>query len=144
MSKNTKASRRIEFYNRFQKLGLSFDEIETLRRAEMTLHRWSGLECGDANEYASWAIERDEVTQKPFMVRYSHNEAKSRKTPIADRESGALKRIAKVLESHPDLAYYYQTDPRGCALYLLRKGIDILPGESIDSVYTRGFAVCRD
>lgn len=36
---------------------------------------------------------------------------------------------------------YQQTDPRGCALYLIRPG-DIPAGESVEAYYTRGLAVC--
>lgn len=39
---------------------LSFDDANTLRRAEKTLRRWAELECGDSNDFSSWAIEREE------------------------------------------------------------------------------------
>lgn len=45
------------------------------------------------------------------------------------------------MTNYPQLRAYIQGDPRGCALYILRAD-DIGPGESIDSVYTRGIAVC--
>ena len=35
---------------------------------------------------------------------------------------------------------YHQTDPRGCALYLLTRAQ--LGADNIESVYTRGLAVC--
>lgn len=49
---------------------LSFDDANTLRRAELTLQRWAALECGDGNDYASWSIERDEQTGLPYRVTY--------------------------------------------------------------------------
>jgi hypothetical protein len=112
-------------------IAASLAQAETLRRAEMTLHRWAELECGDGNDFASWAIERDEETGKPFMCRYPHA-GKSSRSPIADREAGALRRVAavcKALNCH----YYHQTDPRGCALYVSAEPLT-------DSDYTRGIA----
>ena len=97
-------------------VSLSFDQAHTLRRAELTLHRWAELECGDGNDYCSWGIERDEVTDKPYMVTHPHN-GKSRRHAIPDREAGALKRVAALCKS-ANLYFYHQTDPRGCALYV--------------------------
>lgn len=124
--------------------GFNYQEIEALLRIERTLSRWSELECGDGNDYASWAIERDEETEKPYMVRhiYGHGNGQTRtvKTPIADREKGALKRLATIMESHPDFVTYHQGDPRGCALYIVKKSE--LNGSDIHANYTRGIAVC--
>lgn len=93
-------------------INVDFDVAHTLRRAELTLHRWGELECGDGNDYASWAIERDETTGKPYMCRYPHNGKMSR-YPVPDREKGALRRVAAT-----GLHFYHQTDPRGAALYV--------------------------
>lgn len=129
---------------RLESAGFSFDEAMKLRRIEKTLQRWSELECGNGNDYASWAIERDEETEKPYMVRhiYSHGNGQDRtiKTPIADREKGALKRLAKIMEAHPDFLPYHQGDPRGCALYIVKHSD--LNGSDIHANYTRGIAVC--
>jgi hypothetical protein len=110
---------------------LSFAQANTLRRAQLTLRRWYELECGDGNDYASWAIERDETTDKPYMVRYPHD-GKPHRSRIADREKGALARIERICESE-GLTYYHQTDPRGCALYVSREPLP-------DNDYTRGVA----
>lgn len=107
-------------------------QASILRRAERTLHRWSEQECGDGNAYASWAIERDETTGKPYRVTYPHTGATYR-TRIADAEKGALKRVGKVctaLGAH----FYYQTDPRGCALYVSMEPLTA-------NAYTNGVAV---
>ena len=50
-----------ELQRRLERRGIiaTIEQAATLRRAEMTLHRWAELECGDGNDYASWAIERD-------------------------------------------------------------------------------------
>lgn len=107
------------------KLGLSHDEATQLRRIEMTLSRWSELECGNSNQYTSWAIERDEETGRPFMVTHGYDYGTGSpitRTPIADREAGALKRLKAIMARHPKLWYFHQSDPRGCALYVGRKG----------------------
>lgn len=116
-----------------RRLGIPTAAAATLRRAEMTLHRWAELECGDGNDYASWAIERDDDTGKPYMARYPRNGPASR-TAIADRETGALRRVAAVC-AELGLYYFHQGDPRGCALYVSREPID-------GSNYTNGMAVC--
>ena len=63
-----------------------------------------------------------------------------RRYPIPDRECGALRRLGKLMDNHPHLVAYYQTDPRGCSLYILRR-VDV-GTEDISSIYTRGVAVC--
>jgi hypothetical protein len=114
-------------------VSLSFDQANTLRRAEITLHRWAELECGDANEYASWGIERDSETDKPYMCRYANN-GKNNKWRIPDREAGALRRVRQVCKD-AGLHFYHQTDPRGCALYVSNEPLP-------DNDYTRGIACC--
>ena len=125
-------------YRLMQQLGargisLSFDEVNTLRRAQITLHRWAELECGDGNDYASWAIERDETTGHALMVTYPH-QGNVRRRRIADKETGALRRI-KAICSKWGIYFYHQTDPRGCALYVSNEPLP-------DHNYTRGVAIC--
>jgi len=134
-----------ENYARLQRnlcaLGFTFNEVDALRRIEMTLQRWHELECGNGNDYASWCISRDETTGKPYMETHP-NAGKSYRRPIADREAGALKRLDAIMASRKRrLVAYVQGDPRGCALYIVRKR-DIPKGESVDAWYTRGIAVC--
>lgn len=137
---NTKTRNMIALFDRLRDLGFTLEEAAALRRIEMTLHRWAEHECGDSNDKYSTCLERDEETGKPFWCVYWHDENKVRKTPCADREKGALKRLQAIMANHPDLAYYHQGDPRGCALYIVRKS-DLSGGLSIDSCYTRGIAV---
>lgn len=115
-----------------RRLGIPVDAARTLRRAELVLHRWAEQECGDGNDYASWSIERDETTGKPYRALYPH-QGQSSRTLIADREAGALRRVRQVC-TELGLHYYHQTDPRGCALYVSREPLT-------DSDYTRGVAV---
>lgn len=100
-------------------ISLSFADVNTLRRAELTLTRWSEAECGDSNDFASFSIERDEQTGKPFRVIYPHT-GKRRSYPIPDREAGALRRVREVCDRN-GLHFYHQGDPRGCALYVSRE-----------------------
>lgn len=125
-------------YGLMQQLGargisLSFDEANTLRRAEKVLRRWAELECGDGNDYASWAIERDEQTSIPYLCRYPHD-GEMHRTRIADREKGAIRRVAAIC-SKWGMYFYHQTDPRGCALYVSNEPLP-------DHNYTRGVACC--
>jgi hypothetical protein len=125
-------------YGLMQQLGargisLSFDEANTLRRAEKVLQRWAEQECGDGNDHCSWAIERDEKTGVPYKVVYFNSGHDSRYR-IADREAGALRRVAAICKAH-GLHFYHQTDPRGCALYVSNEPLP-------DHNYTRGVACC--
>lgn len=124
------------------RLGFTSDEAYALRRIEMTLSKWGEGECGDSNDFCSTMIERDETTGKPFRVIMRHSEppSKARRFAIPDKEAGALKRLAKMMEAHPDLVPYHQGDPRGCCLYICRRS-DIGDGD-LSSLYTRGVAVC--
>jgi|SRR3989304_3123249 len=115
-----------------RRLGFTTDESVQLRRISMMLHRWYELECGIDNG----CIERDEETQKPYWLN-SHN---MRRSPIADRERGAEKRLTKIMAAHPALKPYLQTDPRGAALYILRPG-DVPEGQDEAAYYTRGVCV---
>jgi len=112
-------------------ISASFDDANTLRRAQLTLHHWAELECGDSNDYASWSIERDEHTDLPYLYTHPHK-GEFRKCRIADREAGALKRVAEVCK-RIGAHFYHQTDPRGCALYVSNEPLP-------DHDYTRGVA----
>lgn len=117
------------------------EQVSILRCAEMTLHRWAEQECGDGNDYGSWCITRDETTGKPYREYHPNNGNTVTRTLIADREAGALKRIAKVC-AEIGAQFYHQTDPRGCALYVYKA--DAVPaGSNIDSLYSSiGAAIC--
>jgi len=131
---------RHRIYNALQSVGFTFDECEKLRRISMTLHRWHELECGNSNNYASWAIERDEKTEVPYLVTHHYSQNKPSRRRVADRETGAKKRLAKILESKPGISAYIQGDPRGAALYILRPG-DIPEGSEPMTHYNRGICV---
>lgn len=122
------------------RMGISDNDARALRRISMTLRRWHELECGSGNDHYSFAIKRDEATQKPYIVRWRNSDSKAYRVPTPDRERGALKRLAAIMARYPALQSYVQGDPRGCALYLLRPG-DVPAGEDVGSYYSRGVAV---
>src|SRR4249920_3104742 len=111
---------------------LSEAQARTLRRAAVTLRRWAEEECGTSNSMASYAIERDEATGRPFRTIYPHDAQRPTRYAIPDREKGALDRVQRVCK-RLGLHYFHQTDPRGCALY-----IDSQPLP--ENNYTRGIA----
>ena len=112
--------------------GIAPDDAIALRRIAMTLHRWHELECGTENG----AIERDETTGKTNWI----SAVSGRRWSTPDRETGALKRLAKIMARYPALTSYVQGDPRGASLYILRVG-DVPTGGDINAYYSRGLAV---
>ena len=121
-----------EMMERLMRAGFSWSDANTLRRIAMTLHRWAERECGND----AGCISRDEATGKPYW----ESSWGGKPYPIPDREAGALRRLAALLTRYPGWTYYHQGDPRGAALYLLAPDT-INPGESVESLYTRGIAV---
>lgn len=114
----TKQERIANWIIRMDRLGVSRPDAYALRRCEMTLSRWHEMECGTGNDYASWHIERDEATGKPYLVTHPHT-GRARRRPIADRETGAIRR-AQAIASRYGLSAVVQGDPRECALYIGR------------------------
>lgn len=117
-------------------VGIAYDDALALRRIAMTLHRWHELECGDG--YG--CIERDETTGRPYWL----SAMRGRRSPVADRERGALRRLDVVMARYKalGLSAYVQGDPRGAALYVLRPG-DVPAGCDVDAYYSRGLAVYK-
>jgi len=126
------AKRQAEQELALVRLGVHYSDAEKLRRISMTLHRWHELECGTDRG----CIERDETTGKTYWLMGSSNY----RTPTPDRETGARKRLAKLMARYPSLRAYVQGDPRGVALYILRPG-DVPEGQEPDAYYNRGLAV---
>lgn len=116
------------YYVECERAGISYKDAEIMRRAAMTLHRWNELECGDSNDYASWAIERDE-NGIPYMCRYPHMQgAKPSRQRIPDRETPALARVRAVLAKVAGATLDVNGDPRGWPLSIkLQDGRTIAP-----------------
>jgi hypothetical protein len=147
----TEHARRAKLAATLAALGFTDTQADQLRRISMTLSRWYELECGDASGF----IKRDPTTDRPYKV--WDDGKKLRRYPVADREKGALKRLAaimrtvnerrfvgddaSILQPHcDDLTAYIQTDPRGAALYILRPG-DVPPGADPAAYYSRGICI---
>ncbi len=129
----TSVKQRVEVIRRLQEAGISWGHANTLRRISMTLQRWSTDECnGD--------IQRDESTGKPYRHYGRGTQGPFITEAIADREAGALKRLQIIMGHYPAYVAYHQTDPRGCAVYVVHKD-DIPEGAKLDSCYNRGIAV---
>ena len=138
--KQTKLDRQLCFYSRMEELGVNRHGANRLLKAERALQRWVEAECGNSNEWASWHIERDETSGKPFSVRIPHRgDGKARRHPIRDMERAALRWASEVCEPL-GLVWFHQGDPRGCALYVGRK--EDLGGLPIEQAYTRLAGVC--
>jgi hypothetical protein len=120
---------------RLMDIGIEREHAFTLRRIAMTLHRWSELECGDANGNC---IERDEETDKPYMT-YDRGHGPRGRYPVADREKGAIRRLVRIMANYPNLHEYIQGDPRGAPLYIIKA--ELLACADISAVYNRGVAV---
>lgn len=107
---------------------LSTADVRTLRRAQLTLQAWRTAECnGD--------FERNELNQRPLRVHHPvHLLERYTFTPVPDREAGALRRVKAVCEKY-GLHYFYQTDPRGCTLY-----VSLTPLNDVN--YLKGVACC--
>lgn len=105
-------------------ISLSGTNANTLRRAAVTLRTWAERECGDAN---------GAVSRHPDGKTYWESATTGRSYPVRDLETGALNRIKEVCAA-TGLHFFYQTDPRGPALY-----VSTLPITGED--YTIGVAV---
>jgi hypothetical protein len=91
----------------------------TLRRAELTLHKWSECE-------ANGIIQRLSDGGRP----QGFSRIGAWLGPVPDREVSTLRRVERVC-GELGLHYYYQQDPRGCALY-------VSTGPLTDTNYTSG------
>lgn len=132
MTKREKQQREQTENNMIER-GFTPAEFQALRRISMTLRRWFEAECnGD--------IQRDEYSG----IAYRHYNRGGRDSfltvRVNDREKGAEKRLAAIMANHPGQTSYIQGDPRGASLYILRAD-QVKPGESVDSVYTRGICI---
>jgi len=149
---------KFELFTRLQNLGFTYEESAALRRIEMTLRRWFELECGTDRGH----IEREgpDGDGRPMFHGAGRHVGNTwfepKPYPIADREAGARRRLAAIVNArnlrHSPTEFmqanaqdwvipYVQGDPRGAALYLLKRS-DIREGDQIDSIYNRGVCVC--
>ena len=153
-----------------RELGFTAAEAESLRRISMTLQRWHEMECGTNSGCVErgYRLARDQQKPRgpnnpsfthdddapPYWVDHSGEYPRYRRIP--DRETGAKRRLYRIIDAankarlthmtdgkmtpQDALAPYIQTDPRGAALYILRPG-DVPAGERPDAYYNRGICV---
>jgi hypothetical protein len=115
--------------------GIDINDAIALRRISMTLGRWHERLCGDIYGY----VDRDEATGKTYW----YSNMTDQRFRVLDRESGARKRLAKIMEKYPQFVAYIQGDPTGCALYITPTD-RLRPGQDISSYYNSvGIAVCK-
>ena len=135
------AIRQTRQLDTLRSLGFTNDEANKLRRISMTLQRWHELECG----IDGGCVERDEGSG----LTYWRSEYTGKLTRMADRETGALKRLRDIMQGRnarqtqaedPLLSFYVQTDPRGNALYILRPQ-DVPEGKDVNAYYSRGISI---
>ena len=132
-----------------RQLGFTLAECDKLRRISNTLRNWHELECGTGDGQVTRSIERDgdELDSKPYMriQRSTPTKYQDLRYRIPDRETGARKRLAAIMNSvnctHQNpLSAYIQGDPRGAALYIICPG-DVPDGEDVHAFYHRGICV---
>lgn len=99
-------------FKRLEALGFTHEEWQALRRISMTLRRWYEAECNGE-------IERDEATRIPY--RSYPSTGRHLVHPLPDREAVAHHRLSAIMIKHPGCIPYLQTDPRGCALYIISR-----------------------
>lgn len=88
--------------NKLKSRGIDIDYqyIYKLRLAEMRLHRWCENECGNGDNYKSWAIERDETTTEEALKdnKLESIEANCNLIAAAPELLEALKKCVLVIE----------------------------------------------
>ena len=120
------ALRITELIYRLCEYGFTDKEVEAMRRISHTLTRWCEAEC-------SGEIERNEESGLTYS-RYGRDLQFI--CSCRDRENGAIKRMSRILANHPGWSWYYQTDPRGCSVYLYHAGDARLNEYPIKSIYS--------
>ena len=116
-----------------QRHGLTDYAWRKLREAERTLHYWGEAECNGQIQ------THDDGSPHLYRLdRWGSYTIHSKQIP--DREDLALKEARRIADRY-GLLVFYQSDPRGCSLYVYRP--EDLNGSPIDSVYpTQGLAIC--
>lgn len=129
----TERKRIYDLESRLVARGFTYDEVHTMIKASKALSRWCERECNGE-------IEREGNTGRPLHVIQRHYgpamPPELAYYPIRDMESAAKRKIDAIIANHPGWAWYYQGDPRGCAVYLYRLDDEHLSSYSIDSIYS--------
>lgn len=111
--------------------GVDYQDAETLRRAAMTLHRWSEHECNGVIQRAEFGMFDHKGRPMPAGKCYTayniDGPGPVRYAPTADRETPAIKR-AEAIAAKYGATLEYQGDPRGWPLTLkMKEGRHLCP-----------------
>ncbi len=133
MKTESKTLRTLRLAQSLAHFKLSPDDIAKLLRIEKKLHRWHELQCGIEAGHVE-EVGGEGSGKWEFVNQHGH------RSPIRDAGKQAEKALNAFTAENPDLFFDVQTDPRGCALYLLKKS---RPGwgARIETVYCRGVAL---
>lgn len=124
------AEHREWMYRALMAYGLTRDDCEQLRRISLQLHSWDERCCNED-------IEETDDGKAWLTV---HGIRGNHRFRIPNREAGALRRLAAIMAPHKRrLVAFHQSDPRGAALYIVRR--KDVRGSSLGGNYTRGIAV---
>ena len=161
MASKKECIRMTDQENTLMELGFTRPEAESLRLISKALRRWYERECNGEIQRGDDGTARGYRVNARFLdpndPRYWYK--------VADRETGARKRLAAILgrrnaritddhskdaeqyihaTCHAKLAgivsAYIQTDPRGAALHIIRPG-DVPEGGDVGAYYSRGVCV---
>lgn len=113
-----------------QSLGFTVEEAESLRRISMTLQRWHELECG--TEHGCVVRENEDGTGRAFWL----NAMSGKRALIADRETGAKKRLAEILDQRNKRVAYNQAVCPNCGQWQREENY----GDCLNECIKRGFA----
>jgi hypothetical protein len=140
--KQTKKQQTDRFFDLMSENGFTHDETTALLRAERALRKWGELKCGTGDKNRSISVFRDESGKPFYRVQfYAGGQWRETVQPKRDTEKAAWNKVQSIMASKPGFSAYHQTDPRGCALYVIRPG-DIEAGGNVRALYNRGIALC--
>jgi len=140
--KLTKKQQTARFFDLMSENGFTYDDTTALLKAERALRKWGELTCGTGDGNRSVHISRDESGRPFYRVQfYAGGQWRERIKPRRDTEKAALAKVDAIMAKKLGFRAYHQTDPRGCALYVIRPS-DIEPGENVRALYSRGIAIC--
>ena len=126
--------------SRLSVLGFTADESQALIEISAALSKWGEAMCN-----GTIRRDGDEGTGNPRIWRENGRGEWNRGPLTEDREASTKARLVAIVarrnaDSSDIVHAYCQTDPRGCALYLVTA--EQLRGRDIDCCYPDGLAVC--
>jgi hypothetical protein len=140
--KQTKKQQTARFFDLMSENGFTYDEAKSLLKCERALRKWGELECGTGDRNRSVHVFRDESGKPFYRVQfYAGGQWRESVQPKRDTEKAALAKVEAIMAGKTGFRAHHQTDPRGCALYIIRPG-DIEAGGNVRALYNRGIALC--